>query len=314
MTPFPLEKRDTHPLSFEPGEIILFSCVRNESTRLPYFFQYYRALGVDRFVFVDNASHDGTLEILLAQPLTHVFFTADSYAQTRCGMDWLNQLLHRYGVGRWVVVVDADELLVYPHSEQIGVHALTRYLDRRKEQAMMTFLLDMYGSGPIRSIAYQPGQPFLDCCPYFDGDTYQFPATGPFENVPIRGGARKRLFFQREGLRGKPPVLRKIPLVRWREEFRFEASTHRLQSVRMADVSGALLHFKLFSDLSTQVQQEIRRQEHWDDAAQYEAYGLTLEADPQLNPMYEGTMRYRNSLHLVELGFLNRPADYPGAD
>ena len=42
-----------------PNDILLFCTMRNEDVRLPYFLRYYRDLGVDHFLFVDNASDDG---------------------------------------------------------------------------------------------------------------------------------------------------------------------------------------------------------------------------------------------------------------
>lgn len=305
-----LERRDSKRLSPAADEIILVSCIRNEAVRLPYFLHYYRQLGVDRFLVIDNASNDGSQEFLIGQPDTHVFLAAGSYAESECGVAWINQLLQLYATERWVVVADADELLVYPDSERIGLRRLSRYLEQRGEQAMMTFLLDMYGAGPHWLAEYKRGASFLDACPCFDATGYEFPEAGPFGHIPLRGGVRKRLFFDRPGLRGKPPFLPKVPLVRWRDGLHFEASTHRLAAVEMAEITGALLHFKLFSDFAPRVRDEVQRREHWDGAAQYEAYGLALDAAPSLDPIYEGTMAYRGSLQLFELGLLRRPADY----
>ena len=51
-----------------PEPILLFVTVRNERVRLPYFLEYYRKLGVDHFVVIDNGSDDGSREYLAAQP------------------------------------------------------------------------------------------------------------------------------------------------------------------------------------------------------------------------------------------------------
>lgn len=37
-----------------PDHILLFSTLRNERVRLPYFLRYYRSLGVNHFLIVDN--------------------------------------------------------------------------------------------------------------------------------------------------------------------------------------------------------------------------------------------------------------------
>jgi hypothetical protein len=37
-------------------DILMFSTLRNERVRLPYFLQYYREMGVNHFFFVDKDS------------------------------------------------------------------------------------------------------------------------------------------------------------------------------------------------------------------------------------------------------------------
>ena len=40
--------------------ILLLCTLRNERIRLPYFLRYYRDLGINHFLFVDNGSDDGS--------------------------------------------------------------------------------------------------------------------------------------------------------------------------------------------------------------------------------------------------------------
>ena len=98
------------------GAILCFSTVRNEIIRLPYFLEYYRKLGVQNFLMVDNDSDDGTPDYLAAQPDVSLWQTAHSYKLSRFGVDWLTWLQIKYGHGHWCLTVDADEILVYPHS------------------------------------------------------------------------------------------------------------------------------------------------------------------------------------------------------
>ena len=57
------KSRELTPLAdrtseIRPNDILLFCTMRNEDVRLPFFLRYYRDLGVDHFLFVDNGSDD----------------------------------------------------------------------------------------------------------------------------------------------------------------------------------------------------------------------------------------------------------------
>jgi hypothetical protein len=68
-----------HPVDIAADAPVLLSVVRNEALRLPYFLSYYRSIGFDRFIVVDNDSTDGTRELLLAQPDIFVFHTSEHF-------------------------------------------------------------------------------------------------------------------------------------------------------------------------------------------------------------------------------------------
>lgn len=287
------------------GEILLFACVRDEVLRLPYFLDYYRALGVSRFIVVDNDSSDGTGSLLLSQPDVDLFHTANAYSGSHYGVHWLNGLLRVFGRGHWVLVVDADELLVYPDCESVSLPQFANRLEASGSDALLTFLLDMYSAGPIREARYAPGDPFLATCPYFDLDSYTPGSEGIRARIPERGGPRRRLFWPpgREH-RGKPPVLAKIPLVKWKDGLEYLASTHRIEGLNLSSTTGALLHFKFFADFVQRSSTEVERREHWDAAAQYEVYAEALAANPDLSASYEGSVRYRDSRQLIRLGLM----------
>jgi hypothetical protein len=76
---FALEKQDGKPVIKNTDEVRLFLVVRNEIAKLPYFFSYYRNLGVGRFFVMDDRSDDGSREFLLNQEDCHVFHPTNSY-------------------------------------------------------------------------------------------------------------------------------------------------------------------------------------------------------------------------------------------
>lgn len=302
-----LTRLDKQRINVTQDEILAFACVRNESLRLPYFIRYHRRLGVDRFFVVDNNSDDGTVNYLLAQKDVHLFHTDGSYADSRCGVDWLNLLLRTYGVGHWCLTLDADELFVYPLCEDVDLHQLSGYLETTKAQAVVTFMLDMYSDRSIRTTLCELGQSFVEVCRYFDVDTYH---QRDENQMPVRGGARHRLFWHgRE--RAKPsPMLKKIPFAKWRDDLRYEASTHLLAHARVAQLTGVLQHFKFFSDFYEQAKTEVERKEHWDNAAQYESYWAVLGENPDMTASHSGSVEYVDSKQLMDLGLMRAPPEY----
>ena len=93
--------------------VSVVACVRNEMFMLPHFLAHYRALGVESFLIADNGSDDGTLEFLADQPDVALFSVDTSYSLSRYGVAWQQALMSNFRVGRWSLVADVDELLVW---------------------------------------------------------------------------------------------------------------------------------------------------------------------------------------------------------
>ena len=107
-------------------DVLLFAVLRNERARLPYFFDYYRRLGIGHFLIVDNGSDDGSREWLVSQPDVSVWGTGASYRRSRYGMDWLNWLKRQYAHDHWALTVDLDEFFVYPFCDTRARHGADR--------------------------------------------------------------------------------------------------------------------------------------------------------------------------------------------
>ena len=133
-------------------DILVFSTLRNERIRLPFFLKYYRDLGVSHFFIVDNGSDDGGREYLAEQEDVSLWSTNASYKRSHFGVDWLNWLQRKYADGHWTLVVDPDEFLVYPFCDTRPLRALTDWLDASDVRSFGAMLLDMYPKGRIRLI------------------------------------------------------------------------------------------------------------------------------------------------------------------
>ena len=303
-----LEKLDDKQILRDPESIFCFAYMRNEMRRLPYFLEYHRNLGVDRFFLMDNESDDGTREFMLAQPDCHCFHAeGSSFASNVYPPNWTNTLLNVFGHGHWCMNMDADELLVYPGSEKVCLKTLCAYLDETGAQAMIAPLLDMYSDGPITEAQYTDGQSFIDAAPYFDSTPGLMRANpGCYPAQLMFGGVRERVFWQGPFKKTNPPCLTKVPLVRWQRGMEFIAAQHTLSAVRFADVRGALLHFKFLTDFGARTSTELERNDGVQEKSlqEREAYAIALRRSPKLSLMSEGSARYRGTQQLVELGWM----------
>ncbi len=291
--------------------MLLFCTARNERVRLPYFLEYYRDLGVQHFLFVDNDSDDGTAAYLADQPDCSVWHTAKGYKRARFGMDWINWLLMRYGHGHWTLTVDPDEFFVYPFCDTRPIQALTDWLDASSIKSFAAMLLDMYPKGRIDAEPYIEGQNPLEIASWFDSGNYLIQKNARFGNLWIQGGPRMRVFFPEDP--AKAPALNKIPLVKWDRRYAFVSSTHMLLPRGLNQVydewggekaSGLLLHTKFLDTFSAKAKEELERKQHYAASVEYRAYADLMRDDPEL--WCKWSEKYINWRQLEILGLMSK--------
>jgi hypothetical protein len=299
-----LRRLDDNYVSHDLQELCLFAVVRNEARRLPFFLQYYSRRGVSRFFIVDNDSADGTTELLLSRPDVHVFHTAARYSQSHYGLSWIRSLLDSYGQGRWCIVVDADEFVVYPGWEDLSFPDLCGYLDSEPSAALASLLLDMYSDKPFCKTFYRSGSDPLTVCPYFDPDTILRVGRWP-QIVGGRemhtGGMRRRVF-------GLDTNLDKICLVKYRSSMQLHEGMHALGGASISEAQGAVLHFKYLLDFGDRARLEATRREHWQDGLEYRRYAEVVGRDPELTALTGASVALQRSDVLIEFNMMKSTA------
>jgi hypothetical protein len=297
--------------AIRPADVLCFSTLRNERSRLKYFLSYYRDHGVSHFLFVDNDSDDGSREFLAEQADCSVWTTPESYKRARFGIDWMNRLLRLYGTGHWCLTVDPDEFLVYPFSDTRPIPALCDWLESSSIKSFGAMVVDMYPKGPITAHACGDGQnPFEVAC-WFDSGNYMIERNWTYGNLWIQGGPRARMFFGENPERA--PALNKIPLVRWQKNFAYASSTHMLLPRGLNLVfdewggektSGVLLHAKFIASFAEKAAEEMERRQHYAASAEYKAYYEGLNRNPDLWTRW--SERYINWRQLEILGLMSK--------
>lgn len=294
-----------------PNDILLFSTIRNERIRLPYFLEYYRTLGVNHFLFIDNGSDDGSRQYLENQADVSLWSTTASYKKARFGADWMNWLLRRYGVGHWCLTVDADEFLIYPFCDTRPLGALTDWLDACAIRSFSTMILDMYPKGPIDAVPYKEGTNPFEIAGWFDPGNYSYKRSLYLDDIWIQGGPRARTFFA-DNPKGAP-ALNKIPLVKWQKPYTYVSSTHMLLPRGLNLVydawggekaSGCLLHAKFLDTFGAKAEEELERGEHYGSSKQYRAYAEAMKSHPEL--WCKWSEKYINWRQLEILGLMSK--------
>ena len=310
------KRRELRPVTsrvkaIRPTDILLFSTLRNERVRLPFFLQYYRDLGINHFLIVDNDSDDGSREYLEAQQDVSLWHSKHSYKRARFGVDWLNWLQLRYAHDHWTLVVDPDEFFVYPFSDTRPLRALTDWLDASSIKSFSAMLLDMYPKGPIGAQPYVEGQDPFEIAQWFDSGNYSITRNSQYGNLWIQGGPRARMFFADNPERA--PALNKTPLVKWQRQYAYASSTHTLLPRGLNLVydewggekaSGCLLHAKFLDTFAAKAEEEMNRGQHYANSHEYKAYKAGLNDSPDM--WCKWSEKYINWRQLEILGLISK--------
>ncbi|MEW9838530.1 glycosyltransferase family 2 protein [Mesorhizobium marinum] len=295
-------------------DILCVVGVKNEYNRIPYFIEYYKKIGVNKFLIMDNCSNDGTFEYIMRRDDCILFRTNGSHFEMNTQPPrWTNAILNTYAENHWCVVVDADELLVYPHSEAVPLDRLIAYLDSAGFDGMMANMIDQYADGALAKTAYTRGQAFGQACAYFDSEPGWLRAySGSVPPVQMFGGVRERAFWHGRFRSLLPPCLTKVPLVKWRHGERYLAAQHTISKAKLAPIVGGLLHYKFLVGFADKNLEEINNNEELIEKGlqEREAYAEAMRNNPNLTLMSRCSVKYRNSEQLVEYGWCKTEDKY----
>lgn len=271
--------------------------VKDEAHRFPFLLEFYRCLGIEHFIVIDNESTDDLAELVASEADVSTFYARGSFARSRYGIDWVNRVLHRHCRGKWVLMVDTDEFLVVPGAETIA--AICAALDAAHKRSLQTIMLDMYSDRRADANVVPPGVNPLEVCPLYDASGYYSRWDSRTNVTWTKGGVRGRLFFPDAIWSG--PALNKTPLVRWQRGDYFVKAAHELvpRSLNGGRVrpQGALLHFKFTVEGAAKIVDPVVMSQH---TAEYGAYGAVAESE------FVGaqTVAYRGPRALVDQGLV----------
>lgn len=302
------ERRDTihldmHQLngarSLASDDIPLVFVTHNDMNMLPMVLAHYRELGVTRFICVDDVSKDGTRDYLLAQPDVDVWASSLRFAEARRGRRWREQLFRHYGLNRWYLNIDSDELLVYDNYEQQPLSKLIQMLEQSGQKRLAAPMLDMYPARDIETVDQNhPVSVPWSYASHFDGSGYEISADK--RGVSIMGGPRGRRF-------GEKNELIKYPVIYWDEQCYFGSSLHRPlpYNRNFVTVWGAILHFKFHVDYIDKIAEATTEQQHYAGSVHYKKMKEEIDSKGSIDLYDDISIAFEDSRQLVDLGFIS---------
>ena len=274
--------------SIRPGDKLLLTMGKDEAKRIPYFLEYYRNLGIDHFLFIDNDSSKPMADLL----------------------EGMNAINCKYAVGHWTLTVDLDEFFVFPYMEERSFKELCYYLDNMEQKSMFAPLIDMYPNGSISNAVVPEGADPTLYADHFDASGYHV-EYGIFEDIWVRGGPRCRVF--NDGNHLESPSLNKTPLIKWSEQTLYIIGTHVAYPFELnhphpkgvSSVTGALMHFKFISEMKEKAQYAVDHENHFNDSKEYKTYLRTLAQNESLNLYSPISCKFVNTNTLLNAKLIN---------
>ncbi len=274
-----------------PSDIVSICVQKNELVRMKNFIHYHRALGVDKFVVLDNDSHDGSVEWLMNQTDVVLLQTKQPYTTNR-REGWINRIMAHYGDSRWYLVLDSDELLTYTDCEHHNIKELIAHLEKHQQVRARAMMLDMYATAECYEKGVQ--DEYLEKCRYFDTDTYVY--EDRLQLDLIKGGCRGRVFAE-------SPWLTKYPLFYLRHSD-LECKSHFLypfKANKHCSCQLVLRHYKFLSGDMEKIRSAVHSGNYYAGSKQYVSYLSVLESGKPLDFWYERTEEYNSSNDLKKI-------------
>lgn len=295
----------------------LFCMVKNESYLLPHFLTHYRGLGVENFVFYDDRSTDGTLDLLAAQPDCSILTSDREYRETMADgrsfqVHAKSAIPESLGADRWVLTVDADEFLQLP-TAYTSLPALYVDLERWGYRCVLASMVDFYPERLADRNHPRDRSPF-DGSPFFDTDRLFQRSARSLRPVKRFKGVRARLLSM---LQARAPAqyrrltsergyehatLWKIPLIRTGSGVSLE-TVHSVNIQPPFDVELALAHFKFGPDLDGRIADALLSRSYFQGSIEYDFLKAAVDTLSNESLVFGGSARYAGPASLESAGF-----------
>ena len=289
------EQKEMVPLKEKDFPLIFV--IHNGRRFLPSFLKHYRDLGVTRFLCVDDASTDGTIEYLLNEPDVDVHFSNVRYGAAARSKTWRELLAALYGKNRWYLNVDVDEYLFTGCNATMSISDYANHLYVNDIYRLPAPMIDMVPGGSLDEAVLDDYTDPWKICDFFDAAGYS--GTARAGGLKLYGGARERLW-------NADVELMKYPLIYWDDHTSMGVSIHSPWPTHRnhAPVCGALLHFKVFADVKKISKRALDTGQYFDGNREYKLMLDYFSKSETQRLTYEGSIHFENEETLIKNGMV----------
>lgn len=316
----------------------VIALAHNEMYFLPAWLAHYRKLGAVRFIVLDDASTDGTLSYLSAQPdvmvvgshyrfgdtvpvVSRLDSTGETVEMRRMVHLWRMILPEMYTMNKWVVQAALDEFLVLPDGISLGT--VFDSLDGAEFDAVIGTMLDVYPRN-IVEMRRQKDEATFDLTEewFFDAELHRQPGESrhiypgsrarlqyqflPTPEMPLQRRLWKKLKILLRSRLGKiryPSVnaTNKYSIVRWRPGT-WLASAHQINLKVSKQHLLPILHMKFTGDLYRRAEIAVHDKSYYNGSKQY----IDLVHLLEIMEKREGSFLYHNSASIRDVEAFRR--------
>ena len=280
------------------NKIILICLVKNDLRRIKEFYEHYKKIGVENFVFIDNNSDDGTFGFLFNLEDVTIFRIEEKYSTIR-RQAWISKVINYFGFNKWYIVVDSDEFLVYNDCETKNIEKLIEKIDKQKRTRAL--MIDMYADKKILDDE-NSDRKIEEEYVYFDANTYHKGKHKCFEL--IQGGVRERIFGKYDNI---SPFLIKYPIFFYEKgdmQYNSHFSFPFYKNFNI-EINTCLLHYKFLPEDLEKIKIRAKEKNYAMGSKEYNAYLKAYIENPKLNFKYDKSEMYKNSRDLEKIKLID---------
>jgi Glycosyl transferase family 2 len=300
-------------LSLSCNEAVVTCVVKNGGFYIESFIRHYSRMGFRHIFFLDNGSTDSTIAV--AQQYPNVSVCASDLP-----IDAYQRLFKRYlaetsSEGGWCLDADIDEFFDYPCSETIGLADFLEYLNQERATAVITQLLDMFSDRPFSKLSKEE-RDLAGVYHYYDLSDVTRVQYCQAEIAADHGRANEvtnrktALYFGgiRKTLYGNNCLLTKHSLFVPDSGIDLFPHVHFMNHARLADVSCAMLHYKL---TGSALENAVQNKEGFvENSKGYADFINFLMSHPDRSIKKDTAVRFGSTNDLVQNGFLFKSETY----